>query len=55
MKNQKKPSMTGGVVVLLSLVVMLALPMAIGYFTLTPAPQFTLHADAATAEKTPAN
>ena len=49
MKEQEhspKSSMAGGLFMLAGLVVMLTVPMAIGYFTITVKPAPTLHASA---------
>jgi len=43
MKSEKN---YGGLWMLFGLVVMLTIPMAVGYYTISPTPSITLHADA---------
>lgn len=53
-KNKKaspRHSMTGGLLMLGILVTLMAVPMAVGYFTIVKAPAQSLHADATSVEK----
>ena len=46
-KESKKPSMFGGLLCLSLVVAFMAVPMAIGYYTMKPGATTTQHAEAA--------